>query len=93
MSLHEAEAVRAGTADLRQPVRPRRVSSRSFGSFFGRLSATELASFREGAHSEETQRRDARFRRSLATADVLAGAVVILMVVALFGTRPGPGVV
>lgn len=93
MSLHEAEAVRAGTAELGAPVRPRRGTSRPFGSLFGRPSATELASFREGAHSEEVQRRDARFRRALASADLLAGVVAILAVVVGLGTRPGPVVV
>jgi len=92
MSVHEAEAVHAGTAELDRPVRPRRAPSRSFGSLFGRPSATELASFREGDHSLETQRRDARFRRLLATADMLASAVVILMVAGL-GMQLGPGVV
>ena len=93
MSLQEAEAVRAGTAELGPPVRPRRGTSRPFGSLFGRPSATELASFREGAHSEEAQQRDARFRRALASADVLAGAVAILVLVVGLGTTPGPVVV
>ena len=94
MSLHEAEAVRAATTGLDSPVRPRRAPSRSFGSLFGRpASATELANFREGAPSEETRRRDARFRRALASADLLASGAVIVMVVAGIGAGLRPAAV
>jgi exopolysaccharide biosynthesis polyprenyl glycosylphosphotransferase len=93
VTAQDAEAISAGTAELVRPPRQRWAPSRPFGSLFGRLTATELASFREGAHSRETLRRDARFRRALAIADVLASVAVIVLVVAVRGTQPEPGVV
>jgi exopolysaccharide biosynthesis polyprenyl glycosylphosphotransferase len=65
------------------------VRRRRFSSLFGR--ATELGAFREGEHSRLVLERDARFRRSLATADVLAVAFVFAAVLAAAQSLPGPG--
>ena len=76
----EPPRVRAPRADARR---------RRFSSLFGR--ATELGAFREGEHSRLVLERDARFRRALATADVLAMALVFAAVLAASHSLPAPG--
>jgi len=62
---------------------------RRFSLLFGR--ATELGAFREGEHSRLVLDRDARFRRSLAAADVLAVALAFAAVLAASRALPRPG--
>jgi exopolysaccharide biosynthesis polyprenyl glycosylphosphotransferase len=62
---------------------------RRFSSLFGR--ATELGAFREGEHSRVAMERDARFRRALAAADVLAATLAMAAVLAVRGALPRPG--
>jgi exopolysaccharide biosynthesis polyprenyl glycosylphosphotransferase len=76
----EPPRVRAPRADARR---------RRFSSLFGR--ATELGAFREGEHSRLVLERDARFRRALATADVLAMALVFAAVLAASHSLPRTG--
>jgi exopolysaccharide biosynthesis polyprenyl glycosylphosphotransferase len=73
------------------PVRAPRVESRRrrFSSLFGR--ATELGAFREGEHPRVVLARDARFRRALATADVLAVTLAMAAVLTVRGALPRPG--
>ncbi len=74
-----------------QPVRAPRPDARRrrFSSLFGR--ATELGAFREAEHSRLVLERDARFRRSLAAADVLAVALAFAAVLAVRQSLPRPG--
>jgi exopolysaccharide biosynthesis polyprenyl glycosylphosphotransferase len=62
---------------------------RRFSSLFGR--ATELGAFREGEHARLVLDRDARFRRSLAAADVAAVSVTMALVLAARSAVPRPG--
>src|SRR4051794_23737847 len=62
---------------------------RRFSSLFGR--ATELGAFREGEHSRVVLARDARFRRALATADVLAVTLPMAAVLVARNALPRPG--
>src|SRR3954449_3637389 len=74
-----SEAAREGTVDLRPPqTRLARAADR--------LGVFEIPAHRVGAAARvETFQRDARFRRLLALADLLATAIGLLIVVDLSG--------
>jgi exopolysaccharide biosynthesis polyprenyl glycosylphosphotransferase len=83
----EAQALQTAAAEPPHVTAPRvDARRRRFSSLFGR--ATELGAFREGKHSQLVLDRDARFRRSLAAADVFATAVVTAVVLTLWHTQP-----
>jgi exopolysaccharide biosynthesis polyprenyl glycosylphosphotransferase len=90
VSAREAQALQSAAteaASVRAPrVDPRR---RRFSSLFGR--ATELGAFREAQHAQLVLDRDARFRRSLAVADVLTVALVVSFVLTTWHTLPRAG--
>jgi exopolysaccharide biosynthesis polyprenyl glycosylphosphotransferase len=92
MSAREAQALQTAATEL-APVRAPRVDPprKRFSSLFGR--ATELGAFREGEHSRVVLERDARFRRALAAADVIAVTVTMAALLTVRGVLPRPGVV
>jgi exopolysaccharide biosynthesis polyprenyl glycosylphosphotransferase len=90
LSAREAQALQTvGTEPTRTSAPRLDQRRRLFSSLFGR--ATELGAFREGEHSRLVLDRDARFRRSLATADVFAVTVAMAMVLVARGALPKPG--
>jgi exopolysaccharide biosynthesis polyprenyl glycosylphosphotransferase len=93
VSAREAQALQTGAARELAPVRARPVDPRRrrFSSLFGR--ATELGAFREGEHSRVVLARDARFRRALAVADVLAVTLTMAALLAVRGALPRPGAI
>ena len=90
MGAQEAQALQGAASELAPVAAPRSdVRRRRISSLFGR--ATELGAFREGQHSLVAMERDARFRRALAAADMLAVTLGLAVVLTVGGALPRPG--
>ncbi|HET8673565.1 MAG TPA: sugar transferase [Thermoleophilaceae bacterium] len=88
MGAREAQAIGTAVTEVSPRGAPPRVDARR-RRLFGR--GTELGAFREGTHADVVLERDALFRRSLATADVLSAVIAISAVLASSHVLPRPG--